>query len=556
MDDVTFEAPEKGEWISLRDHFPRALTPEYGGLLAHGMEVGEAQAMAAYGLPIKSLTMRMVHGHVYIAPVPLVGGFTDRVPPRPMLWLAARLVPAFRSRERAARIALDQRPWLEEAAAWFAREREQWATANAALQAEAVEAMDADELVDHLRRAAANARAGYERHFSLHGPDLIPTGLLLARCEEWGLPAEAVLPVLAGASPASTGATASRRALQDAVAAAGRPVADLEELAEVAGPELRAFLDEHGWRLITGYDLDDRALVELPELVVAIATGAADDLTPPPDPSLAVEALAGSVPAAHEAELRQLVADARATFGVRDDNGAVTAAWPVGLLRRAMLVAGGTLADRGRLTDPSHALEVTVAELSGLLQGAVAPTAQDVADRAAARAARSRLVPPPTLGPATDLPLDLLPDAMRRVTKAQLVLRDSFTAPPGVRPTLTGDGIGDVVHRGRAVVAADPADAMTRLEPGDVLVAWGTTPAYNVVLGLVGAVVVEEGGLLSHAAVIARELGLSAVIGVASAMEEIPDGALVEVDPRRGRVHVVDAAPELRPASRGSAVGA
>jgi pyruvate,water dikinase len=91
-------------------------------------------------------------------------------------------------------------------------------------------------------------------------------------------------------------------------------------------------------------------------------------------------------------------------------------------------------------------------------------------------------------------------------------------------------------------VAADPRDALDRLEPGDVLVAFGTTPAYNVVLSMVGAVVVEEGGLLSHAAVIARELGLTAVVGAAGAMAAIPDGAQIEVDPAVGRVRVLTGA--------------
>ena len=44
---------------------------------------------------------------------------------------------------------------------------------------------------------------------------------------------------------------------------------------------------------------------------------------------------------------------------------------------------------------------------------------------------------------------------------------------------------------------------------------------------------------LAHAAVIARELGLSGVIGAAGAMDDIPDGALVEVDPVAGRVRVL-----------------
>jgi phosphoenolpyruvate-protein kinase (PTS system EI component) len=53
--------------------------------------------------------------------------------------------------------------------------------------------------------------------------------------------------------------------------------------------------------------------------------------------------------------------------------------------------------------------------------------------------------------------------------------------------------------------------------------------------------VTEEGGQLSHAAVMARELGLSAVIGAPAALSQIADGELVEVDPIVGRVRVVAA---------------
>jgi pyruvate,water dikinase len=58
---------------------------------------------------------------------------------------------------------------------------------------------------------------------------------------------------------------------------------------------------------------------------------------------------------------------------------------------------------------------------------------------------------------------------------------------------------------------------------------------------MAGAIVTEEGGLLCHAAVIARELGIPAVIGAADAMALIPDGATIEVDPVRGAVRVVGA---------------
>ncbi|MEO7428496.1 MAG: PEP-utilizing enzyme, partial [Acidimicrobiales bacterium] len=276
-----------------------------------------------------------------------------------------------------------------------------------------------------------------------------------------------------------------------------------------------------------------------PALVMTLARTAPPAPAPPVEDALV--GLRSRVPAGAVPELDQLVSDARATFGVRDDNGGLTGAWPMGLLRRAMLAAGRRLTEGAALVRPEHALEVTVDELMDLLLERPGLSAVEVSERAERRRERSALVPPLRLGPDLDIPLEALPAPMRAMSRAQLVLRDTFTAPLDGRADLDGDGIGTAPYQGRAVVAVDPADALDRLEPGDVLVAFGTTPAFNMALSIAGAVVVEEGGLLSHAAVIARELGLTALIGASGAMAGIPDGALVEVDPVAGRVRVLAA---------------
>ena len=109
-----------------------------------------------------------------------------------------------------------------------------------------------------------------------------------------------------------------------------------------------------------------------------------------------------------------------------------------------------------------------------------------------------------------------------------------------VRTTgLNGIGVGTAPYRGTARLAGNPEDALAQLEPGDVLVVPCATPAFNTVLSLAGAVVTAEGGALSHAAVLARELGIPAVVGAPGALRDIPDGATVEVDPVAGVVRIV-----------------
>lgn len=89
------------------------------------------------------------------------------------------------------------------------------------------------------------------------------------------------------------------------------------------------------------------------------------------------------------------------------------------------------------------------------------------------------------------------------------------------------------------MVARWADEAFAKLEPGDILVTTLTTPALNSFLALCGALVVEEAGILSHAAVMARELNIAAVVGVVQATTRIPDGAHVEVDPLAGTGRVL-----------------
>jgi len=101
-----------------------------------------------------------------------------------------------------------------------------------------------------------------------------------------------------------------------------------------------------------------------------------------------------------------------------------------------------------------------------------------------------------------------------------------------------GTGVGNTIYRGRACVVGDAMDALERLEPGDVLVTRFTGPSFNSLMPIVGALVVEEGGALCHAAIVAREFGVPAIIAASGATTHIEDGVLVEVDPRRGVVRM------------------
>ena len=83
-------------------------------------------------------------------------------------------------------------------------------------------------------------------------------------------------------------------------------------------------------------------------------------------------------------------------------------------------------------------------------------------------------------------------------------------------------------------------DDFGRIQPGDIIVCPSSNPSWVPVFTIAGGLVTNTGGVvLSHAAVVARELGLPAVVGVADATEHIADGRLIEIDGGRGIVSML-----------------
>lgn len=102
--------------------------------------------------------------------------------------------------------------------------------------------------------------------------------------------------------------------------------------------------------------------------------------------------------------------------------------------------------------------------------------------------------------------------------------------------TLTGTGTSPGRAGGRARIVHEPSAA--DLVEGDILIAEHTDPGWTPVLDLVGGVVTEEGGMLNHCSIVARELGIPAVVGIENATRLISEGAFVLVDGAAGTVHV------------------
>ena len=549
MTGLRWDKPGPGTWELDSSHAGPAPCPMTRELFAECLPKGFGDGMANFGSPLKTVDMRWLHGKFYRRLVPLVGGSRDLPPPpAAVLRLVTRIHPAFRTAEKRAKESFESKRWLDELRRWEDEWKPSITKQNLVFSDVDVAAITSAELADHVLAVHEHLRETTALHFRLHVSDMGPLGNLMVHLEDWGLHRDDTFRALVAASPATRNPADRLREVADELRAAGVDIGSLTSLDEVraASPAAAARLDEylrfHGWRLTTGYELEDRCLIELPEVILrSLQAAAAPRATSSTSEGGngdgdALAQLRDEVPAEHRADFDELVEDARSSYGLRDENGPLTYEWPAGLLRRALLEAGRRLA----LGD--QVFELTAAEVVDLLRGGPGPGSAEIQRRAAERRSWAAIAEPPArLGPEEPPPpLSAMPEHLARMARIVMTVVDTLEAVKG-REALTGTGIGTTPYVGTARVVHDAAEALGSVEPGDVIVAPYTAPTYNAVLSMAGAIITEQGGLLCHAAVIARELELPAVIGAADAMSRIPDGATVEVDPVAGRVRVLSA---------------
>ena len=540
---LRWDPPGPGMWQRETTHVPGGATPVMQDIAPAAVAAGTARMAARYGLPISHVSFRFVNDRLFMRPIPAVGEKPRKAPPPPVLRVLSRLHPALRPRVRAAKQALASRQWRHDGEAWYSDRKPALTAQWLEFQAEPLDRYDDGQLVQHLDRLAAAASASIAEHFDLHGCDQIPVGDFLVACRAWGISDDEALSALRGSSPASLGDRDRLRLIADRVVASGRRPQTVEELRAI-DPQLSADVDDylgfHGWRVVTAYEPGGETLGELPGVLLASIRGAAERPGDPGADDERVAAMRQQVPTEQRARYDELLAEARFAWGIRDDHVGLTFLWPSGLLRRALLEVGDRLAQRGLSLNRLHALELHLTEVPAALAGA-GPDAAGLNDRARLRSAHAAASAPYYIGAEPAPPsFDSFPPAMSRLTAGFVTCMDLWWNPRK-RSRLAGSGVGAVAYTGTARVTASAEDAVARLRPGDVLVARYTTPAYNSALARAGAVVVEEGGPLCHAAIVARELGIPAVVGAVGAVSELVAGSMVAVDPVGGTVSMVSA---------------
>ena len=117
-------------------------------------------------------------------------------------------------------------------------------------------------------------------------------------------------------------------------------------------------------------------------------------------------------------------------------------------------------------------------------------------------------------------------------------------APPaGVRPKpIVGLGVSPGIVEGVAHVIADPTEP-SDFEPGDILVCHATDPSWASLFLLASGVVIDIGGMLSHGAIVARELGIPCVINTGSGTQRLHSGDRIRIDGTAGAVTLLSRGP-------------
>ncbi|MGH2417377.1 MAG: PEP-utilizing enzyme, partial [Candidatus Limnocylindria bacterium] len=220
---------------------------------------------------------------------------------------------------------------------------------------------------------------------------------------------------------------------------------------------------------------------------------------------------------------RRILADAQYLVPIREEEvGELTMPWPV--MRRAVVRIGEALVDRGVIGDVDEVFYLTRNEALAALEHGRLEADVDVAERRARREEQRRLVPPLLIG-------DVNP-VLRRIW-------DSFPRMLGAAPSATALVSGSPASAGRATgsvrVIRGP-DEFADFQPGEILVAPMTAPAWTPLFSRAVAVVTDVGSPAAHASIIAREYGIPAVVGCGDATARLRTGMRVTVDGSSGNV--------------------
>ncbi len=537
--ELRFEPPGPGAWELDAVHFPRPATRYWVEMHPEPFMRGFREFTRYYGMLLDTLEYRYVNGFAYKTVRPV----------------ADTEVP---ERFQRAEEVFERKLWRDQLREWDDTFKPASIETHRSLQAVDPDELSDENLVAHLARCRDHHAEMIYQHMRHTGAAMVAIGDFLAHVGDWtGLPPADLLDLMRDTAPVSAGASAelerliraieqdpSARQLLESEDEPGQVLEKLRSLDGETGEAASEYLDLVGYRLLDGFDISGRYALELPDaLLRAIRAAAAPSEVQVSDLEERIAEVRSQVPEEHRKQFDELLEEARHTYRIRDERGVFSDIWASGILRRAVVAGGRRLADRGRIHDSEHFVDAGFEEMGALLSGANGPSADELAERYRSRTSHTAKDAPQHIGDPPSPPPDPsgLPPAAARVMRATgIVIGAMFgsSEAPHEEKLLRGLAASRGVYEGPARRVAGPTE-FDRITQGDVLVTESTTEAFNILLPLLGAIVTDSGGLLSHSAIVAREYGIPGVVGTRDATERIADGTRVRVDGDAGEVAVL-----------------
>jgi phosphohistidine swiveling domain-containing protein len=536
---LRLDPPGPGPWEQDPVHFPRPMTRYFQETHPASFKRGTNDFARFYGMLIDGLQISYVQGFGY-----------NQVLPAPEAEIPQRI-------QRAEQV-FAQKLWREQLRDWDENCKPSAIAMHRELQAIDPDDLSDTELIAYLRRCRDHHSAMIAQHMRFTAGAVLPTGDFLAHVGDWtGLPPSELLGLMRGSAVVSAGGSDEMERLKKAFADdpsarklletdgdPARVLASLRSQGGESGAAVSGYLDLVGNRLIDGFDIAEPSALELPDaLLRAIRISVSGEAQVASDIDARIAEVRALIPAAHRDEFDELLGEARLTYRLRDERGVYSDIWAAGLMRRAALAAGRRIAGRGRLATPYQMLDASLDEMCALVAGTGGPSADELASRAEYRATYTAKDVPPSLGPPAPPPPDLagLPPSVGRVMRAIFIALGHLFGSSQVQneeKVLYGIAASKGVYEGPARRVSGPSE-FGQIAKGDVLVTESTTEAFNILLPLLGGIVTDNGGLLSHAAIVSREYGIPGVVGTREATGRIANGVLVRVDGDAGEVTVL-----------------
>ena len=551
---IPIDIPD-GTWK--RDDHHTTLSPMGFSVIMEPYAAATKKYFCSYGFPIKAFTPQMIGGHLYMK-MEMEGGDQKGTPPAWVMWLVSRILPPMRKMNKIMRRVFNENLHHKEMQCWYDEGRPYFEKKNKTFAQTNLDELTNKALLERWHVLRNYAFECMDAHADRTG-SFIAIGEFYLFCKDHlGWDTEKFFRITAGWSKASSYVHDSLTTLckehfkSVETAEGGLLNGNLNNL--FAGhPEFKKrvdeWIEENALRM-QDYDFVNPTLGENPELTYKnvqaifseLATNKSKTTAENPERETAFaearEKLAGT-PLLEKFE--ELAKWCKIACSQRDDNGYFTITQPSALLRLQLL----EMAERMGFKNPEHIFFLMENEIEDAFTGRLVDREKLIERRLGQKQWATFNRGPKRYGPP-EPPMpspDPFPDAMRKMFRIftwleEVEFGDHEIDRSDSTHVIKGRAASAGIYTGTTKIIRSPKD-FNKIEAGDVMVCRITSGEWSMVFSRVGALVTEEGGMLSHPAIIAREFAIPAVVGTEIAMEKLKDGMKVVVDGNNGVVALV-----------------